>query len=162
MLKITKCGECLFFKHLIKDNTTYCGLSQTTVTNEDYCSKAIATGTELIKCEICGKELRTTEQILDRVEDKFHVICDSCLHFMGSCHTCDNATDCDFESNPSPLPKIIQKQVRQGNMIASMPVRNPERVAITCKKGCPCWIDNHCSREENNQTCKNYKQTYTT
>ena len=46
---------------------------------------------------------------------------------------------CSFENDPSPLPKIVQKQVRQGNMTAITQVRNPERIEITCKKDCPCY-----------------------
>ena len=103
----------------------------------DFCSKHT---TELVTCELCGGQIPKNQSIISVVKDKPNrLVCERCSQLYGTCHLCKNSALCSFENDPSPLPKIIQKQVRQGNMTAITQVRNPERIEITCKKGCPCY-----------------------
>lgn len=68
---------------------------------------------------------------------------------------CEFAKTCDFETNPSTMPKIVQKVIQQGNMQMATQVRNPEREKITCAAGCKCYNETYgCSRQDN--LCINY------
>ena len=84
------------------------------------------------------------------------VICPNCNKLLGTCRTCQNGNLCTFETDPSPLPKIVQKQIRQGNMTAVTQVMNPERVAITCQKGCPCYSPDFSCSKQNRGACQQY------
>lgn len=102
-------------------------------------------------CDICGKVILEGGVFYN---DKLY--CADCGHKLGYCTTCRHLPNCAFETDPSPVPKVIQQTVRQGNVMASMPVKNPNRTEITCKKGCCCWDDeNGCLREFN--TCVKWK-----
>ena len=68
-------------------------------------------------------------------------ICDHCMAASGTCAFCVQSTQCEFESNPSPLPKQVQKTIRQGNMVIQTVVQNPERIDITCRKLCKCFSE---------------------
>lgn len=103
----------------------------------DFCSKH---DTELLTCELCGNLMPRKNAILCvRKGAPNRLLCEACMSRLGTCQTCKSGNICSFETDPSPLPKVIQKQVRQGNMTAITQVRNPERIEITCKKGCPCY-----------------------
>lgn len=104
------------------------------------------------KCDICG---RPGAAIIDGE----HVICETCFAHMNTCALCDAARTCDFQTNPSPIPKTIRKEIRQGNMVAVTDIQNPERVEITCKKNCGCFSAKlGCLRQFN--TCGNVTFTY--
>lgn len=84
-------------------------------------------------------------------------MCGNCFSMAGTCGLCENGTLCDFETNPSPLPKQVQKVIRQGNAIIQTVVKNPERIRETCLKNCPCCDPNFgCFKE--NGTCGIYKE----
>ena len=89
------------------------------------------------ECEICHRQIHHTEVIYDSKSNK--IVCSDCCNRLSTCNNCHNGNICLFETDPSPLPKQIQKQIRQGNMIGQTIVKNPDRILITCKKGCPCW-----------------------
>lgn len=106
---------------------------------------------ELVTCAICGNVIPKKNYTLTQFKDgSWKPTCDNCLNKSGTCATCSKSSTCDFETNPSPLPKVIQKQIRQGNQILVTTVRNPSRIEITCKKNCDCWD------EENQQCSKEY------
>ena len=86
-------------------------------------------------CEICGQPL-LVPGIVDIVDGNPHLICTTCGSKMNTCETCKEISKCDFETNPSPIEKTINKQVRQGNMIMMTTVKNPKRIDETCKKNC--------------------------
>jgi hypothetical protein len=78
------------------------------------------------------------------------MLCESCAEQLTSCHFCKNGNECDFETNPSTLPKMVQKRIQQGPMISVTTVKNPSRVDITCKAGCPCYDpDFECMKQFN-------------
>lgn len=98
-----------------------------------------------LTCELCGKAYPSASLIL--VDES--LICEHCYSYRGTCATCAKNTDCLFESDPSPLPKVTVQTTRQGNMTIQQQVINPERVAITCAKGCSCYCDGECARQLN-------------
>lgn len=118
--------------------------------DEDFCSKHC---NEIPVCAICGQEMLKENSILDfKNGDHVRVICQKCNELLNTCTLCQHGQKCAFDDDPSPIPKLIQKQVRQGPMISVTQVMNPERVAITCTKGCICYDpENGCLRQYN--TC---------
>ena len=101
-------------------------------------------------CEICGAIVLVTNSILhsDNMGD-YHRVCGRCNSRLASCAGCKLNGDCAFETDPSPIPHVVQKQIRQGPMTQIIQVRNPDRIAITCAAGCECWSaeDKACNRE---------------
>ena len=91
---------------------------------------------EVFPCDICKR--LTAFAIVQRIDGKISFLCPECGEKLYTCATCEKAKYCDFESNPSSLPKMVQKQSRQGNMISVMTVPNPERIRETCLKNCDC------------------------
>lgn len=98
-------------------------------------------------CKICGKPLRGSDLVyFDWILDGI-CVCREHVAYVGRCHTCAKIRNCDFETNPSPLPKVIQSttQTPQG-MIISQTVKNPERIKLTCHN-CSCWTGEECARD---------------
>ena len=89
------------------------------------------------------------------------VVCNEHVTLLRTCHTCGKAVQCAFEQDPSPLPKQVAQVQQQGNMRMQTIVRNPEREAITCKVGCPCYHEEFgCWRNINPSFCVNNKYEY--
>lgn len=148
------CGECALMKH----NGGVCPVfNQVFEANEPGCPRFT---TDLMSCELCGQFMLPIVAIIDLTDDEHpHFICDDCRRRCGHCPTCTKAKTCAFETDPSPLPKMVQKEFRQGNMISVTQIKNPERIEITCKKGCPCFDpENGCLRQFN--SCGNYEIAY--
>ena len=103
-------------------------------------------------CACCGQPI-LQGGIFDI--DSQMLFCNNCGHQLSQCQTCVTVTTCLFETDPSPVPKVVQQTVRQGNMTSSFPVKNPNRIAITCQKGCRCFDpEKGCLREFS--TCGNW------
>ena len=99
-----------------------------------------------MQCETCGR--LTEQQVLCPDGDNWHILCPQCASLLNTCNFCKQAQQCLFETDPSPLPKMIKKQFRQGNMITVTEIINPERVRQTCEKGCACFDANFgCMRQ---------------
>lgn len=150
-MKTTKCRTCC-----LRDATTsVCAISNTVVdADKDFCSKH---KTELAYCEICGSGLLMP--ILVPEGEKYHMLCPNCNEQLSTCSFCRNVSTCAFEADRSSLPKIIQKQIRQGPITSVVTVKNPELVRNTCQKGCPCYDpENDCMRQFH--YCKKLKHVY--
>lgn len=107
--------------------------------------------TQEIDCDFCGRPI-----LSGGVYENGKVFCNDCGHQLGNCVTCRQRVICTFETDPSPVPKVIQQTVRNGNMTSSFAVKNPNRIEITCKKDCGCWDEeNGCLREFN--ACNSWK-----
>ena len=115
---------------------------------------------QLTTCGNCGQIIPKTHYALIHSNDgNWKPICDKCLSLSGHCGGCSKSTTCDFETNPSPIPKAVQKQVRHGNQILMTTVKNEERIRETCKKNCGCFSKEFgCLRE--NGTCGNYEGAF--
>jgi hypothetical protein len=82
--------------------------------------------------------------------------CKRCAGLFNTCHLCLNSTNCEFETNPSPLPKQVQQTIRKGNVQVQSVVKNPERIQLCCTS-CHCWnAEGYCNREY--LTCGNYNE----
>lgn len=113
--------------------------------DKDYCSNHKKT---LYQCEHCGQLM--LESILIPDIDKYHAVCPQCAEQINTCHFCRNGNLCTFETSTSSIPKLVQKQVRQGNMVSIQTVKNPSRMEITCYN-CTCFdkAENICFKDFN-------------
>ena len=116
-----------------------------------------------LTCSICGKAC-LENAIISAIEVEgpgtnpaYYVMCPRCYSLCGSCVMCVSARSCPFETDPSPLPKQVQKTIRQGNMVMQGIVPNPDRIRETCQKSCKCWSDDFGCLKQNG-TCANYKE----
>ena len=113
---------------------------------------------ELIYCSKCGNIMPKEGATFNQTDDNtWKPICHNCISLFGHCGGCSKSTVCDFETNPSPIPKAVQKQVQQGGMITIIQQRNPSRIDITCRVNCPCFSEEFGCLRDNN-TCSNYEE----
>lgn len=123
------CKECAYFDDM------RCKISgQPAISHNIACASF---SSKRYECDICHRQIHHTEVIYDSKSNK--IVCSDCCNRLSTCDNCHNGNICLFETDPSPLPKQIQKQIRQGNMIGQTIIKNPDRVRETCMKGCPCW-----------------------
>lgn len=123
------CKECAYFDDM------RCKISgQPAISHNIACASF---SSKRYECDICHRQIHHTEVIYDSKSNK--IVCSDCCNRLSTCDNCHNGNICLFETDPSPLLKQIQKQIRQGNMIGQTIIKNPDRILITCKKGCPCW-----------------------
>lgn len=96
-------------------------------------------------CAWCGAPQGT---IVIPSDELVYTCCLNCYARLGTCAGCTHCTGCDFETNPSPLPKQIQHTMQQGNMTMQTVIKNPERVKLTCFN-CFCFDEEalQCKRE---------------
>ena len=115
---------------------------------------------ELVTCGRCNQIIPIRHYTLTYFSDgTFKPICENCLRLSETCGGCSKSTTCDFETNPSPIPKAVQKRIQQGNQIMVATVKNPDRIRETCQKNCECFSEEFgCCRELN--TCGNYKGAF--
>ena len=141
------CRSC----RLADPRRNVCSLSGVEIDlDTDFCSKHKS---DLANCDICGNP--TLQPFLYKnSNNELIIVCADCISKTNGCAGCQNGNYCDFEENPSPLPMMIQKQFRQGNMVQIITIRNPEREKATCQNGCSCYSEElKCMREFN--WCKN-------
>jgi hypothetical protein len=109
------------------------------------------------KCAVCGN-ITMAPNFIDEGAATM-VFCSRCAEELASCIGCAHSHTCSFETDPSPIPPVIQKTIRQGPMTQVIQVKNPDRIAITCKLNCSCWNGEYCSREDswcNNHNLRNF------
>ena len=110
--------------------------------------------TELPKCDICG-QIVPDSMFTQKSDGSWIRICKNCLSKSGTCGGCSKNATCDFETNPSPIPKAVEKRFQQGNQIMITQIKNPSRIDVTCRINCPCFSEEFgCCREYN--TCSNF------
>ena len=145
MKEIKYCKTCAY--HI--PNPPSCAIFNRPVDpDKSYCDKH---NTNPVVCEICRKFIVDYVIFLPTGQP----VCANCLTALGTCAGCVNGSTCSFETDPSPLPKVIVQDIRQGNMIMKTQIRNPSRIEITCKKNCPCFVNNECMKQKN--LCENHK-----
>ena len=110
--------------------------------------------TELPKCDICG-QIDPNSVLTQKSDGSWIRLCKNCQNKSGTCGGCSKSSTCDFETNPSPIPKAVEKRFQQGNQIMITQIKNPLRIDATCRINCPCFSEeNGCCREYN--TCNNF------
>jgi hypothetical protein len=154
MAIIKYCGQCALLQH----NGGICPIfNEKREPDDQGCPKFTSV---LIPCSVCGRGVLPQTALIDlTLPGQPHWLCPNCQKQSGHCATCKYGNQCSFETDPSSLPKMIQQETRQGNMISVMTVKNPSRIEITCKKGCPCFdAENGCLKQ--NGCCGKYKIVY--
>lgn len=146
-----RCGDCGIWKA----NREVCPYFQEHMDKDELgCPKFQS---ELNTCQICGRPYLGKAVInYDTHSSATYVVCPSCDANMYTCGTCKMVTVCDFETNPVPLEKYVQQEIRQGNMVAVTTVKNPERIRETCQKNCKCFSQEFGCMKTNNE-CGNWE-----
>ena len=142
------CSSCRFYGLQAPE---VCALYGVKKPDDGYCDQHKYS--ELLKCDLCGTPMIPSVSIIDNKR----IICANCFSKLRTCYACTFGNTCTFRTDPSPLPQTINKQIRQGNMVTVTQVMNPDRVRITCEKGCKCYSkENGCLKQIG--TCTNYKE----
>lgn len=110
-------------------------------------------------CEICGQPI-TARMAIDITNDKTHCLCDNCLAQSGTCASCKMRETCEFETNPSTIPKVVQQRVQQGPMTSIIQIKNPTRIDMFCKS-CKCFSEEFSCLKENS-CCGKWESCYAT
>ena len=105
-------------------------------------------------CEVCGNQFIPLSTFV-LCDNQYRTICQKCCDTLGRCPTCKYGRDCDFETNPIPIPPMVMATKQQGNMIMSSQVPNPERIKRTCAVNCKCYNETVCNKRCFG-TCENY------
>lgn len=146
------CGQCALAQH----NGGICPVfNRAPATDDTGCPMFTL---ELVNCSICGALINPNYAILELDDNnKVSFTCGNCQKQWGTCATCIHSSTCAFETDPSPIPKMIQQEFRQGNMRTIQTVANPSRIDITCKNGCPCF-DPELGCLKQNNLCNNWSR----
>ena len=112
----------------------------------------------MLNCELCGVSLKASQATFTPTEnDEYIITCPTHTPLFGTCSLCRQAMNCDFETNPSKSPKMIQKQIQKGPMTQIIQIKNPDRIAETCKINCKCYNEEYdCGKEYG--TCGSYDE----
>ena len=151
MALVNKCGQCAYPKH-------NGGICPATNLHPNFDQSACAHFTsELLQCKLCGNLIPPSAAIYEvKNGSGITITCQSCQAQRYTCATCVQRQTCSFETDPSPLPKMIRQQIQNGPQIIVTDVRNPSRIAETCKKGCPCF-DPELGCLKQNNCCTNWR-----
>ena len=95
---------------------------------------------EIPKCDICGM-IDPNSGFLQKSDGSLIRWCKNCQSKSGTCGMCSKSSTCDFETNPSPIPKAVQKRIQQGNHIMVTTIKNPARIDVTCRINCSCFSE---------------------
>ena len=150
------CGSCALRTDNINSPTGHiCSISNLIVdASKDFCSKH---KNELPTCDVCGQATLDLLQIIKTKEGDFIAMCGECSKQLGHCRTCIHGNKCSFETDPSSLPKIVNKEITQGNARFVTQIKNPDRVRQTCQKNCPCFSSDNLCLKQSVQTCQQYR-----
>lgn len=104
-----------------------------------------------IPCDYCGRPVSTI------VDSEGNCSCVDCYKQFDTCIMCCNGNTCAFETDPSPIPKVVTQTMRQGPMVMQTQVKNPERVKQFCFP-CKCFNQDEllCGKED--RWCSSYNE----
>jgi hypothetical protein len=144
-----RCETCFYHQSSI-----YCDLLKTRMSLTDYCSHYLPKDMGITECCYCGQ--LTINPILDykTKTEECVLMCGKCLQSMGTCRMCKKSCRCEFEENPSTIPKIVRQRIQNNGMTIETDVLNPTRIELFCKN-CDCFNGEECMRNYN--TCSNYE-----
>lgn len=110
-------------------------------------------------CDICKGPV--AQPILYKIDGpdqpNYNLICSECYQWLDTCQVCGHFNECEFETNPDPLPKYVRQELRDGNMIIVTDVKNPERIRKYCQN-CKCYggEENDCLKQFNTKCGNHY------
>lgn len=144
-MPITKtCGQCAL---MAPDASTCMLYNAKVIPSNTACPRFV---TDLFTCSLCGSLILPSDAILEHETNK--MTCAQCQQARYTCATCTCGNQCLFETDPSPVPKMIRQTIQKGPMTTIADVPNPSRIEITCKAKCPCFdAENGCLKQSN--TC---------
>lgn len=118
---------------------------------------------ETLTCQYCGQPC-LENAIISAIEVEgpdtnpaYYIMCPQCFQQTKTCNMCIHRGECEFETSTCPLPKQVQKTIRQGQMVMQTIVQNPDRIRETCQKSCKCWSDEFGCLKQNG-TCGQYEE----
>lgn len=157
---MSACRDCVYYGQSVVV-TDYCSRltgpnnKLTPINPDGPTCQFFASRSKLTRCESCGNYM--VDGVLYQSEKGTKYICKLCASQSGTCDLCNERIHCEFETNPSPTPKVVTKQVQTNIGITVTQVTNPARIEETCKKGCVCWDKEYdaCMRKEF-ATCGKY------
>ena len=156
------CKQCMHMAHS-QQGQYFCKLTSIICDPEtDFCSKGYFDNTDNAPiCAVCGEPIipSISRAIVEVIEGQVRTFCKTCYeHRLNTCKTCKASCQCDFETNPIKIEKLVQQQVQRGPVVQVFPIKNPERIKETCMKVCSCWNDEQqmCNREVN--VCGKYEE----
>lgn len=150
---IKYCNTCR-----LRDKTKkVCLLFGIPMEDTDYCSKHADV---IIPCDICGQALLGSTYVEYDGEGEPHQYCERCHQAFNTCQLCPSFQKCEFKTNPDPMPQVVMKTVRQGNMMMQTQVKNEKRVQKFCPSCC-CWDENYGCMKEFNVGCINKQDFWT-
>lgn len=140
MNNIKICGNCALYRQ------NKCILNNRPRDKEDFCPDFRK---YLNICDCCGEE-HIQSFLYSWDNENYIKLCGGCFQAASTCAVCVNRPTCAFEQDPSPIPKQIMKNIRQGNMMIQTTVKNPERIEKFCTN-CQCFNieENVCNKEFN-------------
>lgn len=110
-----------------------------------------------IQCDFCGIDLTIGQATFTPTDKGYIISCPQHTALFKTCGLCIYSQKCDFETNPSQTPKLIQKRIQQGLMTQVIQIKNPERIKETCARNCPCYDPEYqCGKGFG--TCRNYNE----
>lgn len=140
-----KCRTCC----LSEKTKSVCLRTRTPIDlDEDFCSQHAE---NLPICEVCHSYITGPVFMEQDSNGDWHQTCGNCSKAIGTCQACPRIRECEFETNPDPMPKVVMKTVQQGNMTMQTQARNEERVKKFCHS-CECWMAddiNACAKDFN-------------
>lgn len=149
-----KCSDCAVWAY----NNHICPVFQKEMDKDQSGCPQFFYKNKMRACDFCHRTL-PVESVIYIDKDHTFYLCSQCVDLIGTCNTCGNAESCDFETNPSTLPKHITKVIQQGGMRGQIQERNPERIKITCAANCKCWLPGiGCCKQV--KTCGNWEAFY--
>lgn len=101
-----------------------------------------------MNCSICGNP-NPMVPIYSADGTFLKMLCNQCSQIPKQCGLCEHGQTCSFQSDPSPIPKVIVETVQKGQMTMQRQVKNPSRIEVTCHKGCPCFSEEFGCLKEN-------------
>lgn len=152
-----KCINCA----LPKANSGICPIFNIDPKGHTGCPKFT---TELFPCSFCGGAIIGTV-FLEQHNGNTYRTCEQCNQAFAQnmCQFCQSGDYCAFQQDTScKLPPVITQQFKQGNAVVQTQIKNPERVAATCKKSCKCFNEElqFCMREAGG--CSNHEIKFIT
>ena len=144
-MNLIKCNSCAHFS-----NSTCTLLRRPASPDLSSCPAHISKD-KIGPCDFCKTPSTLSIAI---AANNTYLLCPNCFSSLGTCKSCANQLTCSFETDPNPLPKLIQQRIQQGNITQVVTVRNPERIAALCTS-CSCYNpEGYCNRECN--TCSSW------
>ena len=149
---LKSCGRCVLPAH----NSGICPVLKRAPSADDSPCHQYTRNIEF--CPMCGNAFLSSRAHIvtsEKDPDTFLVICETCSNELGGCRTCQLLTNCSLEDDPSPN-KYIQRETRQGNMIMSQTVVNPDFVVKHCHN-CRCFSQEFGCLRQNQYPCVNWR-----